>query len=152
MIHRKILAMLIVFALYPAIQAEASPLEDLLKANSIRCDFDKGAAASWDDGDVSVSSSNFGEGGRALYTNLDHENNKAKLSGNNGESELFMLTTAGGINFIESPGFGNMIFTSIFAHYAEPGAKKYFAVTSRHVKGFGDPIPSQYHGTCTIAG
>ncbi|MGI9338584.1 MAG: hypothetical protein ACR2P4_08760 [Gammaproteobacteria bacterium] len=152
MILRKILAILVAFVFYPATQADASPISDLLEAKSIRCDFDKGAAASWDNGDVNVSSDNFGEGGRVFYTDINHKSNTAKSSGNNGESDLVVIATPGGINFLEATGVGNMIFTSIFADYAEPEAKKYFAVTSRHVNVFGNPIPSQYHGTCIIAG
>ncbi len=151
MILRNILVLLVAFAFLPMAQADdESPFAKLLEAESILRNFDKGADAFWDAGDVNVSLGNFGDGGRVLYTDIDHKENKAKSIGNAGQSPLFVLLSLDNISFIERTGFGNTILTTIFGDYASPKTKKYIAVTSRHSKGFLNPIPSQYHGTCVI--
>jgi hypothetical protein len=69
---------------------------------------------------------------------------KAYVIGNNGASEVTMVTTesggSGGLQFIERVGSGALQITAIDAHGN--------AVHSRHTVLGGVLSPSQYYGAC----
>ena len=59
-----------------------------------------------------------------------------------------MLETSSGLTFIETTLSG-LNFTTVYNHMVDPTSNKRAAVTSRHLD-LGDPLPSQFYGTCVL--
>ena len=145
-----VVAAFFVIALLPVANAQDdNEMLRLFKAESITCNFDKGAVAEWEEGDVKVSAANFGKGGVVVYTSIDIDERGAVMTGVQGKNPVVVLLTAVGLTFVENTDVGNLIFTTIFNPPQVGGS--YQAVTSRHVFSFVKPLPSQYHGICIIA-
>ena len=70
---------------------------------------------------------------------------------NQGTGDVTALVTASGITFWETTATGNVNLTTVFATYKK-GTREFPCVHSRHMMILGNPnpLPSQYHGTCTV--
>ena len=80
------------------------------------------------------------EGKFVLTFLIDLETGKAYMLGNVGSTEVRMLTSSGGLSFIEITSVGNVMTTAIDT--------KGKSVHSRNSVMFGDLIPTQYYGKC----
>ena len=81
------------------------------------------------------------EGKFVLTFLIDDETSKAYLIGNNGSSEVQVVSiTPGGFSLVEITAVGNVMTTTI----AESGR----SVHSRNSVLYGELIPSQYYGEC----
>jgi hypothetical protein len=80
------------------------------------------------------------------FDSINYERRTAKMIGNQLISDVQVLPTASGISFLELTPSGDVILTTVFP--ANAGDKKFSAVMSRHISMMGDPVPSQWHGTC----
>jgi hypothetical protein len=115
---------------------------------SFKCTFGPGAVGNWDAGSVKIDRGNFGNPTVVLhFDNVDPTAGTGRLIGNAGSSDLVVLTSGAGLNFIERTGSGNFVFTTIFRAKAR-GSNDFIAVMSRHMETPTGPFPSQYHGTC----
>jgi len=81
-----------------------------------------------------------------IFDQIDVDNNKARMIGNAGATNVYILTSPKMITFVETTETGNQIFTSVFIYSPfKDGA--FASVTSRHIN-IVMPVVSQYHGTC----
>ncbi len=71
---------------------------------------------------------------------VDLETDKAYMLGNAGSTEVRMLTSSGGVSFIEITSVGNVMTTAIDT--------KGKSVHSRNSVMFGELLPAQYYGKC----
>jgi hypothetical protein len=122
---------------------------DLMQAKSLQCEFGEGYAVSWKSGKPQFESGSMGT--VTTFDSIDLKKGTARVIANAGAGDVIVIPTASGLNFMEKTDSGNLVFTTVFYHYASPDIPRYVAVTSRHMDMFG-PFPSQYHGTCKIWG
>jgi len=142
----------------------------LERATTIRCVFDMGIQAAWKKGALTLSPTpvHMGEGGITTFDSITLKPHvagpcelplsavmlgKARVIGNGGADDVFVMAGMGSLSFIETTGLGSVIVTTLFADYQNVDTLEYFAVTSRHIGGFAgmsQPFPSQYHGTCRV--
>jgi hypothetical protein len=87
------------------------------------------------------------------FDSVDPQRGKARLIGNEGATDVVVIPSASGLNFLEETPSGNINLTTIFQS-AEKNSTDFIAVTSRHLLFPGlaglYPFPSQHHGTCKI--
>ena len=133
---------------------EADAFAALVKAKTLKCYLGKGSAANWDAGDVEIKMvkeySKKQEDCIMIFDSIDLKNDKARLIGNQGSTDVMAFATVGGVTFIEQAGGGSVFVTTIFPKYKK-GSNELLFVHSRHFAGFvSGPMPSQYYGTCRI--
>lgn len=149
-----ILIGLIILTNYVA--AEDNPLDKLLKAKSLKCYYSEGYTGIWDNGELKIEKGNFGILGKEsamVFDSIDLKKGTARLIGNQGSSDVIVLSTPAGISFIEKTPVGYLMITTVFAYYKK-GTDEFVCVYSRHVGSFSPlklgPMPSQWHGTCKV--
>jgi hypothetical protein len=143
-------ALLLLALLFGAVSvwAERDPFDVLLSARSLKCQFGPGSSGQWKNEKPSIEAARFDV--TLHFDAIDLKAGKARFIGNQGASDVTALTTETGITFIERTGFGNLVFTTVFAETNAAG-DMFYAVTSRHMNLLaGGPLPSQYLGTCTV--
>lgn len=115
---------------------------------SFRCTFGPGASANWDSGSVSINKGTFGQPNVvSIYDAIDLKSKTGRHIGGAGASDVVVLTNPDAITLFEQTNSGNLVFTTIFRARSQQNGE-HIAVMSRHVSIMGDPLPSQYHGTC----
>ena len=122
--------------------------ERLMSAKSLKCVYGPGAVASWKNSKVKVDKDDF-NGASIVYDSIDLATGNARMIGGIGAADVLVFATGSGLTFIERTGSGNINITTVFARYVD-GTTDFVVVTSRHVLIQDTPLPSQYHGTCTI--
>jgi len=127
--------------------AENEVFSRLLDAKCLKCSFKEGVSTSWHDKGVKVESDQLK--GDTIFDSIDINQGKARIVGNQGASDVILIGSPAGITFIESTGFGNMAFTTVFPFY-KPGTNEFCAVMSRHMNLMTEALPSQYYGTCKV--
>ena len=128
--------------------AQDDAFKALFAARSLKCEIGPGTAAKWSDAKISLAkdSANL----TVHFDSVDVKSGKARLIGNQGAGDVAVWGTASGITFVEMTGFGNLVITTVFPQQIR-GRPEFYAVMSRHIAGFGgNPIPSQYHGSCKV--
>jgi hypothetical protein len=132
--------------------ADNQQVPKLLNAETLKCFFETGYTTTYDNGklsDTEKSKNPFGEES-IVFDSIDLQKGTARLVGNNGASSLAVSNTAGSINFIEVTPTNNVNLITVFAA-TEETTDKYVAVFSRHInKLLGEPIISQFFGSCKI--
>jgi hypothetical protein len=81
-----------------------------------------------------------------VFDNIDLTEGTARLAGNIGASDVTTSASESGLWFIERTPSGNFNLVTVFT--TSTMAPEYPAVMSRHVVIGGEPLPSQYYGTC----
>jgi hypothetical protein len=98
----------------------------LMGAKTLRCTIGPGAVAEWKSSQPAISG-------------------KARLIGHAGAEDVVVWASRTGLTFVERTAGGNVNLTTVFARQIEGD---FVYVHSRHVLLLGEPLPSQYHGTC----
>ncbi|BAV33842.1 hypothetical protein SCL_1537 [Sulfuricaulis limicola] len=142
---RTLIALLAVSLFIPA-WADDAAHEQLLRAKSLKCTFGPGTIADWEKGKLKLESDNFGKS--INYDAIDIKNGRARVIGPSGASDLTVTAGAYGLTLTES-FIGGISVATVFSDFKK-GTREFVAVLSRHVGVMGPPIPSQYHGTCTV--
>lgn len=97
---------------------------------------------------MSVDKGTFGRSNATIiFEDIDLKAKIGRTIGSLGSSHLVVLTSPEAITLLEQTDSGNLIFTTIFRARSKQNGE-HIAVMSRHVSILGDPLPSQYHGTC----
>jgi hypothetical protein len=146
---RTVMSACVLMVLVSATHAQQADevLTRLLRARSLRCEFQAGTQASWDGGSLKLKQVTAGEGGRMTFDSIDTRAGKARMIGNVGAVDVRVLMTVTGLTFVEETHFGNLNFTTVFGSY--DSSRRVIAVSSRH-QDINGPFPSQYHGTCSV--
>jgi len=142
--------LIFIFALFPFLYGSGLSADDdiflrLLKIKCLKCKFKEGVTANWQPMGVEKKSGQWQ--GDTVFDSIDLKKGKARIIGNQGASDVIVTTTPSGITFIETTGFGNMVFTTVFP-LCKPGTNEFYAVMSRHMNLTEEALPSQYYGTC----
>lgn len=122
--------------------------QDLLQARSIRCEWERGTQAEWDNGKLSLKQGSFGKDATVTFDSINIQKRTARIVGNAGASDVVVIPTADGMTFLERTALGSVNVTTVFAEGVGP-SKQLVGVTSRHISLSG-PFPSQWHGPCRI--
>jgi hypothetical protein len=134
----------IVAILVACTSAGASGQESVLQTTrSWRCEFTTRAANNWL-GEEPVPE----VGEEQFVVNLDSVDTTegtARMIGNVGASDLYVIAGVGTLHFVEVTPSGNLNVTTIFD---APGAAGMKASHSRHVLILGSPLPAQHYGYC----
>ena len=129
-------------------------MERLESAASLRCEFEQGAQALWENGELSLESARWGASSLVDFDSIDRQQQTARLTGSTGRSNtVALLATADTLTFLETPLLGSPNMTTVFAWSPANDSDQFVAVTSRHVAGVlgsTSPFPSQFYGTCRI--
>ena len=81
------------------------------------------------------------------FDQIDRHAGTGRMIGNQGGSDVSVVVAAEGITIIEVLGSGFLQITAIYSAQNEDG--RYKAVHSRHSAALGgEPVPSQYYGSC----
>ncbi len=118
---------------------------------TLKCFFNKpGISAEWTDkGDFKSEVSEFiwnNQYVKVVFDNIDNAKSTARIIGDNGGADVYVIETSQSLSFLEITLSGNQILTSIFIN--NPFKDGSFPVVmSRHVSII-NPIVSQYYGTC----
>jgi len=123
--------------------------DQLLRAKSVRCQFNEGTTASWDGGKPRLERGKASEGTASTFDSIDIKEGRARLITGAGAGDVAVIFTLIGVTFIESVENGGLNITTVFAQYVKAAGERFIAVFSKHVDVFG-PLPSQWHGTCQI--
>ena len=123
--------------------------DQLLRAKSVRCQFNEGTTASWDGGKPRLERGKAGEGTTSTFDSIDVKEGRARLITRAGAGDVAVISTLIGVTFIESVENGGLNITTVFTQYVKAAGERFIAVFSKHVDVFG-PLPSQWHGTCQI--
>lgn len=126
--------------------AAAGAQEELLRARSLKCTFGPGTVADWEKGSPRMESDKFGK--PLNYDAIDLKNGRARVISSSGATDLTVTAGPYGLTFTENFIAGISI-TTVFSKYKK-GTREFIAVLSRHVAVLGPPLPSQYHGTCSV--
>jgi hypothetical protein len=116
----------------------------LTGSRSLKCTYTLASNTRWKGRGVQVKSVN--EGMIVSFDSINYEHRTATVRRNQLTSDVQVLPTASGISFLELTPSGSVIITTVFPAFADD--EKFTAVMSRHVLMMGDPVPSQWHGTC----
>lgn len=133
--------------LFAVLPASSNPA-DLLQARSLRCEFGPGAT-----GDLRSTSPSFqlspgGMGGTMDFDSISVTQGRARFLGNNASVDVGVMMQGSTLNFFEFTASGSPIVTTVFSNQTQAG--RFPAVMSRHVSIVGQPIPSQWLGSCWI--
>lgn len=119
----------------------------LFAARSLKCKYPNNSYTRWDSGRAAIELGS--DANMALhFDSIDKKAGSARIIGNQGAADVFVLPTVRGVHFLETTPSGNVNFTTVFAAYAK-GTRDFVSVTSRHIDLNG-PSPSQHHGTCRV--
>lgn len=133
-----------------ALAFDEAAYKELMGAKTLKCSFDKGSHIDWSSGVPKISNSKYSdskENSYAIFDSIDLASKKARGVGSQGAVDVDLITTPTGITFIEFTQSGNLSVTTVFSTH-EKDSNKFLAVESRHMDMVGQPIPSQYCGTC----
>ncbi|MDP2605265.1 MAG: hypothetical protein Q8S00_22210 [Deltaproteobacteria bacterium] len=144
--HLAFLSLLIVSVSGSVIGAD-QPFDRLVAARSLRCSLGPGSTVYWETGMPIVKGEN--SDSVLQFDSIDTKTRKARFIGNKGVADVTVLLTPSGMTFLEETTIGNLTITTVFPTYAK-NTRDYIVVHSRHIVGFGSPLPSQYHGTCKV--
>jgi len=129
------------------VQCQQEPITQLVSARSLECLFGPGTVAEWKAQRFTISQDLWK--GDTHFDSIDPKGGKARLIGNQGATDVLVLPSSSGLTFVEATSAGNFSFTTVYASHC--GAAGIFsAVMSRHMNLLGEPLSSQYHGTCKI--
>lgn len=81
-----------------------------------------------------------------LKFTLKANGNTGTITANAGESDVSVIDTSASTTFLEETAVGNLSVTTIFK--TENARSPIIAAHSRHMSLLGNPIISQYVGTC----
>jgi hypothetical protein len=125
--------------------ASEERVDRLIAAKSLKCQFTFGAAGKWKGDKIKIEK--VSDDWTMYFDSIDLKNNKARLIGSVGATDVTAIPSLQGIHFLEQTDSGNIMLTTVFFDN-EKGIANYIAVTSRHIALFGSaPMPQQYHGT-----
>lgn len=149
---RAIIALFLLTAFIPAWGSNVAH-EQLLRARSLKCVFGPGTVADWEKGNPKLESDDIGKTANGetdvtTYDAIDIKNGRARMITSVGAANLSVIVGAYGLTFTENFSAGISIAT-VFSEY-KSGTTAFIAALSRHVDVAGLPLPSQYHGTCTV--
>lgn len=132
---------------------DAGPLQRLLDAERISCQFDPGYGGYWNNGRVSVGSAAW-QGGPILYDQIAMSDGTALMLGsegatgsNTGEVKVRVAATRTGLHFSSFVPRGDLVSTTVFA--AQDDKQRFIAVMSLHAPGLNHNS-SQFHGVCDV--
>jgi len=126
--------------------ANPSPLPETMK-----CIYEFSISAEYKDGQWETEKN---KGFSFVFTNINIQNQSARLVGNAGSAEVDVVATTKAITFVELTPSGNYNVTSIFLPYKlQDSDSTFLSVHSRHINMSSppyplDPIPSQFYGKC----
>ncbi len=126
---------------------QTEPVQKLLSAKSLKCQFRPGTIAEWKETKFKVDNDKWQ--GETYYDSIDINQQQARLIGNQGAVDVMVLPSPAGITFLEATSVGNVNFTTVYSAYCGPPGN-FCAVMSRHMNLRGTPLSSQYHGTCRV--
>ncbi|MBM3253435.1 MAG: hypothetical protein FJZ16_04210 [Candidatus Omnitrophica bacterium] len=148
-----IFSFFLVFCLSTISIAEENPFKELLGAKTIKCYWGKGINANWEKGKLEIETNvewnPKKEESYSIYDSIDIKNGTARLIGNQGATDVTVLSNAGGITFIEDIFASGFSIITVFPKYEE-NSNKFLAVMTRHMNFMGRPLPQQYYGTAEI--
>lgn len=123
----------------------AGQAPDLRDVRSWRCDFPITAFADWlaDVPEVEVVD---GQEFEFYVDNVDIEAGSARLIGNVGAVDMFVVAVGLGVHFTEITSSGNLTVTTIYSEFVE--GRGFKAVHARQITLLGIPRPSQNYGFC----
>ncbi|MBL0338859.1 MAG: hypothetical protein IPP67_06780 [Rhodospirillaceae bacterium] len=118
---------------------------------TMRCTFNiPGISAGWDsNGEFKSTKSDFStkpQDAVIIFDNINQDKMTARMVGNNGASDVYVLSTEKSLSFLEITSSGNPILTTLFLS-ASLSDHTFPAVMSRHISII-QPVISQFYGTC----
>jgi hypothetical protein len=132
---------------------DTGPLQRLINAVRISCEFNLGAGALWKNGRVTVGSAAW-QGGPIMYDQITMADGTAMMLGsegatgsNTGEVKVRAAATRTGLHFSSFVPRGDLISTTVFAALDEE--QRFIAVMSTHATEFNHNS-SQFHGVCDV--
>jgi hypothetical protein len=132
---------------------DAGPLQRLLDAVRISCQFDPGYGAQWNNGRVSILGATW-QGGPIMYDQIAMSDGTAFMLGSEGatgsktgEVKVRVAATRTGLHFSSFVPRGDLVSTTVFA--AQDDKQRFIAVMSLHAPGFNHNS-SQFHGVCDV--
>jgi hypothetical protein len=131
-------------AAFPALSNPA----DLVQARSLRCEFGPGATADLRSASPSFELSPGGMRGPMDFDSISIAQGTARFLGNNASVDVGVAIYGSTMNFFEFTTNGSFIVTTVFPNQTQTG--RFPAVMSRHVSIVGQPLPSQWAGSCWI--
>lgn len=154
---KKFLTLLIL----PLISAFFSSALDAQEIKTLKCTFDKpaGISSEWNIKEEFISKpSKFileNQYVSVVFDSIDLKNQKARIIGNNGAEDVYVLHTGKILSFLEITPTGNQILTSVFVG-SQLSNRSFPVVMSRHMSlpVFDEsntilrPLISQYYGIC----
>lgn len=132
----------------------------LLRASSIRCQFQEGTKAAWEGGSLNIETAEEKE--EVTFDSIDPESGTARLIAERGAADVRVMRTKVGFTFLDVTDAGNPVITTVFAFVVPGRQSRYIAVDSHHMgwpasfpwpESESDTAPVfalQYHGTCEI--
>lgn len=139
-------------------QEQGDSRNRLFQASTIRCHFQKGTEATWEEGRLSIETSEDGE--EVTFDSIDPEAGTARLIAEAGPADVRVMSTEVGLTFHDVTEAGNPVLTTVFAFVVPGHRTRYIAVDSHHMgwpASWPWPEPDtapvfalQYHGTCEI--
>ena len=142
---RTLLVVIILAMAFPVL-ANPQPLPKTMK-----CIYEFSVSAEYKDGQWETEKN---KGFSFVFTNINIQNQSARLVGNAGSAEVDVVATTKAITFVELTPSGNYNVTSIFLPYKlQDSDSTFLSVHSRHINMSSppyplDPIPSQFYGKC----
>jgi hypothetical protein len=121
---------------------------ELLQARSLRCEFGPGATADLRSDSPSFQLSPGGMGGPMDFDSISVAQGTARFLGNNASVDVGVAIYGSTLNFFEFTAAGSFIVTTVFPNQTQTG--RFPSVMSRHVSILGQPLPSQWIGSCWI--
>ena len=123
----------------------------LLKAKSIRCHFETGCYASWDQGQLGARiTDEHSDISVRTYQDIDLQEGSAKMVGEIKSYDMKVDEVAGGITLTKFWDHGSIEVVTVFP-IKYKSTEKYLTVWSRHsITPKQMPFPSQNYGTCEI--
>ena len=121
----------------PGVNAAADP-------GWLRCDFRDGQTWSYNHGSYGAAKS-----GRLAFDiqNIDQKAQSAQLKNGQATSELKLVQALDARHYIEVTVAGYLNITTVYDS-GDDGGDTWLAVHSRHLGIVGQPVVSQYRGTC----
>lgn len=130
----------------------------LLRASSIRCQFQEGTKAAWEGGSLNIETAEEKE--EVTFDSIDPESGTARLIAEMGAADVRVMRTEVGFTFLDVTDAGNPVITTVFAFEVPGRQSRYIAVDSHHM-GWPVSFPwpesdtapvfaLQYHGTCEM--
>lgn len=139
-------------------QEQGDARTQLFQATSIRCQFEEGTKATYDDGRVNIETAEEEE--EVTFDSIDPESGTARLIADMGATDVRVMRTEVGLTFLDVTDAGNPVTTTVFAFVVPGDRSRYIAVDSHHMgwpATWSWPEPDtapvfalQYHGTCEI--